>query len=387
MWASAQADGFEFPHRRLPSHAEALRVEVRSFLAEALASRPAHERARSWSGVDFEFTRKLGARGFIGMALPKTYGGQERGMLERYVVVEELLAAGAPVAAYWAADRQVGPLLMRYGTEEQRREFLPRIAAGECYFCLGMSEPQSGSDLSAARTSAEKVEGGYRVNGSKIWTSGADRAHYMVLFCRTEERSSERHRGFSQLLVDMQSPGVTVRPILDLSGHRLFNQVFFEDVFVPHDRLVGREGHGWEQVTNELSLERSGPDRFLSSFLLLVELVRVLGSNPSPDAARAIGRLVAHIHVLRQMSISVAGLIESGKDPALQASLVKDLGAMVEQEIPEIVRLLVDMESPEADEDLRLLLAQTTLMAPAYSLRGGTREILRGMIARGLGLR
>jgi alkylation response protein AidB-like acyl-CoA dehydrogenase len=380
-------DIFEFPHTVLPPGVEDLRAQVRGFLQEQLATRPVEERARSWTGVDHEFTRKLGQRGWIGMSFPKVYGGRERSMLERYVVIEELLAAGAPVAAHWAADRQVGPLILRFGTEAQKHEFLPRISAGECFFCLGMSEPDSGSDLAAVRTMATPTAGGFLVNGSKIWTSGADRAHYMALFCRTETKSEDRHHGFSQLIVDMKTPGVTVRPILEISGRRTFNQVFFENAFVPEDRLIGQPGRGWRQVTSELSLERSGPDRFLSSFVLLVELVRELGASASDEATKAVGRLVAHIHILRRMSLSVASMIQEGKDPSLQASLVKDLGALLEQEIPEIARLLLDVESPGMSAEFRLALAHTTLMAPAFSLRGGTREILRGMIARGLGLR
>jgi alkylation response protein AidB-like acyl-CoA dehydrogenase len=380
-------DAFEFPYTVLPQSTGALRSEVREFLRAELADRPIGERARSWTGVDLDFTRKLGKRGWIGMSFPKAYGGHERSMLERYVVVEELLAAGAPVAAYWAADRQVGPLLLRFGTEEQKQLFLPQIASGECFFCLGMSEPDSGSDLAGVRTFATPTSGGFRVNGTKIWTSGADRAHHMVLFCRTEPKTDDRHGGFSQLIVDMKASGVTVRPILEISGRRTFNEVHFQDVFVPASRVIGHLGQGWRQVTSELSLERSGPDRFLSSFVLLVELVRELGQSSSDKAAEAIGRLVSHIHILRRMSLSIAHMLENGKDPALQASLVKDLGAVLEQEIPEISRLLVEVESPAVSEEFRLALAHTTLIAPSFSLRGGTREILRGMIARGLGLR
>jgi alkylation response protein AidB-like acyl-CoA dehydrogenase len=296
---------FEFPYPTMPQGVDELRREVREFLITEMADRPMQERARSWTGVDFDFTRKLGRRGWIGMSFPKSYGGHERSMLERYVVVEELLAAGAPVAAYWAADRQTGPLILRFGKEEQKKRFLPSIAAGECYFCLGMSEPESGSDLAAVRTMATPVPGGFQINGSKIWTSGADRAHFMLLFCRTQAKTDEdRHDGFSQLILDMQTPGVTVRPILEISGRRTFNQVFFENVFIPESMLLGELGRGWRQVTSELSLERSGPDRFLSSFVLLVELVRALGDSSSEMAIEAVGRLVAHIHILRRMSLS-----------------------------------------------------------------------------------
>ncbi len=371
-----------------PVGAAAFREEIRDFLARELAHLPFHQRGRAWTQVDLDFTRKLGQRGWIGMTWPREYGGAEMTSRMRHILVEELLAAGAPVAAHWAADRQSGPLLLRFGTEEQRRMVLPAIAAGECFVCIGMSEPQAGSDLAAIQTTARPVDGGYLVNGSKIWTSGADRAHYMILLCRTEARGESKHGGVSQLLLDMKAPGVDVQPILDISGRRTFNHVYFQDVFVPAGMLIGQEGGGWRQVTSELSLERSGPDRFLSSFVMLTQLVQALGSNPSERAASAIGRLVAHLHTLRQMSLSVAAMFEEGLDPSVQAACVKDLGAAFEQEIPEIARLLVDCGSgEEALDEFRAALAATQLIAPAYSLRGGTREILRGIIAKGLGFK
>ncbi len=369
--------------------AEALRQDVREFLAVEMAGRPPALRAESWSGTDPEFSRKLGARGWIGMTWPKRYGGHERSALERYVVLEEMLAAGAPVGAHWVADRQSGPLLLRLGTEAQRQKILPRIAAGDCYFCIGMSEPDSGSDLASVRTRAVAVPGGFRVNGTKLWTSGAHRCHYMILFCRTGGGAEDRHGGTSQFLVDLKAvEGVTIRPVLALSGEHHFNEVVFEDAFLPEDALIGQLGDGWKQVTGELAYERSGPERFLSSFALLTDLVQALGPDPSERAAVAIGRISAHIMVLRRLSRSVAGMLGAGQDPALQAAVVKDLGALVEQEIPEIARLLVTSE-PQAGSTDRFLavLAHTILHAPSFSLRGGTREILRGIIARGLGLR
>ncbi len=379
--------------------AERLRAEVRAFLGAEIPGRTPRQRAESWNGFDAGFSRELGKRGWIGMAWPQQYGGHERGPLERYVVLEEMLAAGAPVAAHWIADRQSGPALLRYGTEEQRRAYLPRIAAGECFFCIGMSEPDSGSDLASVRTRASRVQGGWIVNGAKLWTTNADRCHAMILFCRTGQagsRPAERHGGVSQFIVDMALPGITVRPILALTGEHHFNEVVFQDAFLPEGALLGTEGEGWAQVTGELAYERSGPERFLSSFALLVELVRVLGERPSDRAAVAVGRLVAHIAVLRRLSRSVAGMLAAGADPALQAAMVKDLGALVEQEIPEIARGLVPPDPSDdemragTDDDLRAyraVLGYLTMHAPSFSLRGGTREILRGIIARGLGLR
>jgi hypothetical protein len=370
---------------------ETLRGEVRTFLAEALRDRTPQQRAASWSGRDRAFSRTMGQKGWIGMTWPKMYGGHERTALERYVVLEEMLAAGAPVGYHWVADRQSGPNILRNGTEEQRQAILPRIAAGECSFCIGMSEPDSGSDLAAARTRARQVQGGWLVNGTKVWTSGAHEADYMILFCRTGDKTDDRHAGSSQFLVDMakaRESGMTVRPIIDMRGEHHFNEVAIEDLLLPEDAVLGKEGDGWKQVTRELAFERSGPDRFLSAFTLLTETVRALGPDAPERAAIAIGRLTSHIMALRRLSRSVAGMLQAGEDPALQASLVKDLGNVLEQETAEVVRLLLEVEpEDEADEPLTAVLAHLILTAPSFSLRGGTREILRGMIARGLGLR
>lgn len=368
---------------------EAFRTEIRAFLAEELATRTPLERAQSWNGVDPAFSQKLGQKGWLGLTWPKAYGGHERSALERYVLLEEMLAAGAPIAAHWIADRQSGPTLLRYGTEAQRQAILPRIAAGECFFCIGMSEPDTGSDLASVRTRAVKVEGGWRVNGTKLWTTLAHLCHYMILFCRTSPVDPEkRHAGTSQFLVDLSLPGIEIRPIRNMAGEHHFNEVVFNDAFLPDDAIIGREGEGWKQVTSELAYERSGPERFLSTFALLVELVRALGSDPDPHEAAALGRIGAHLIVLRRMSRSVAGMLQAGSDPALQASVVKDLGALVEQEMPDIARGLVAAGvSTPARREFERVLAYTTLHAPSFSLRGGTREILRGIIARGLGLR
>ena len=370
-----------------PADVEGLREEVRAFLAVELAGRRPRDRARTWTGFDAEFSRKLGQRGWIGMTWPKRYGGHERSALERYVVLEEMLAAGAPVAAHWISDRQSGPLLLKVGTEEQRQAILPRIAAGECFFCIGMSEPDVGSDLAAVRTRAVPVDGGFRVSGTKLWTTYGHKSHYMILFCRTGAQE-ERHAGTSQLLVDLSTPGITIRPVADVSGESHFNEVVFDDVRLPSSVLIGPLNGGWEQVMSELAFERSGPDRFLSSFVLLQELIRALGACRSERALAATGRLVAHFITLRRMSRSVAGLLERGENPALQAAVVKDLGAVLEQELPEIIRTLTSAEPDLVSaDDLASTLAHLILNAPSFSLRGGTREVLRGIIARGLGLR
>ena len=378
----------DFSALDLPPSARALQTEVREFLRAEMAA-GTFKVHLGHNEFNAELSRKIGARGWIGMTWPKRYGGHERSALERYVVLEEMLASGAPVSGHWVADRQSGPLILRVGTDPQKETILPRIAAGECWFCIGMSEPDSGSDLASVRTRAIAVPGGYRVNGTKLWTSNAHRAHYMILLCRTGERGEQRHAGLTQFLVDMKAtPNITVRPVYNISGDHHFNEVVLQDVFLPDDSVLGAVGAGWQQVTSELAFERSGPERFLSSFTLLVELTRALGPDPSERARIALGRIVAHLYTLRRLSRSVAGMLQAGANPALQAALVKDLGTTLEQEIPEIVRLLVETEpDQESTRNFVAVLAHTMMNAPSFSIRGGTREILRGMIARGLGLR
>jgi alkylation response protein AidB-like acyl-CoA dehydrogenase len=379
---------FHFELGQLPPEAETLRGEVREFLRQTVGERTARQRARSWGGFDREFSLKVAERGWIGMRWPKQYGGHERSALERYVVLEEMLAAGAPVSAHWVADRQSGPLLLRFGTEEQRQRFLPRIARGELAFAIGMSEPDSGSDLASIRTRAERVAGGYRVNGTKVWTSNAHKSDYMIALFRTRNVPDKKHEGLTQFLVDTRSPGISMNPIIDLSGSHHFNMVVFEDVFVPEDMRVGEEGAGWQQVTTELAFERSGPERYLSSFALLTALIHEVGKEPGERAAAVVGRLVAHLVTLRQMSLSIAVMLEAGENPNLEAAVVKDLGTTFEQEIPEVIHALLGVEPTIASgSDLQQALGYLVQKAPSFSLRGGTREVLRGIIARGLGLR
>jgi alkylation response protein AidB-like acyl-CoA dehydrogenase len=370
-----------------PSDLVALRAEIREFMRRRQPRSDPTRKLNCWAVPDAEFSRALGAAGFIGMTWPKRYGGHERHPLERYTVIEELLAAGAPVGLHWIADRQSGNLLLRYGTEEQRERFLPEIAAGEMYFCIGMSEPNAGSDLASVRTRADKVEGGWHVNGQKIWVTLAHHSQMMIALFRSEP-GSVRQAGLTQFLVDLSAPGITVRPIKDLVGGSSFNEVFFKDVFIPDSMRVGEEGNGWKQVTAELSLERSGPERYLSSFALLVEFIRIAGADPNPGAKRLIGQLTAELWTLRQMSRSTAAKLANGDDPMLEAAIVKDLGNLYEQAMPRAICAAMDAEDDlSSDSDFVRMTAVLLQISPSFSLRGGTREILRGIIARGLGLR
>lgn len=374
--------GLKFETIELPEAAEALRGEVREFLAVHMPKTTAPNSDFN-VGHDPDFSAKLGAQGWIGMTWPKRYGGAERSFFERYVVTEELLAAGAPVSAHWIADRQSGPLLLRFGSETQRGKLLPGVAAGQTYFSIGMSEPNTGSDLASVRTRATKANGGWRINGTKLWSTDAHRNHYMVALVRTDAPTDNRHAGLSQFVIDLGAPGVTVRPIRNMAGEDDFNEVVFHDYFAADEDVVGELGNGWTQVTSELGYERSGPERFLSAFRVLVEFVRVAGTTPEPAEAQFIGRMVGHIMTLRKMSISVAGMLQNGANPALEAALVKALGNDFEKQLGELARTATRRRSPEFVAALNT----TLLHSPSFTIRGGTREILRGVIARGLGLR
>src|SRR3954447_16175886 len=371
--------------------AERVREEVRAFLAEELSAGTFSTHVDTWlSGVDPAFSRRLGERGWLGMTWPKAYGGHERSAMERYAVTEELLAAGGPVAAHWIADRQSAPNLLRYGTEAQKAEILPRIAAGECYFVIGMSEPDSGSDLASIRTRAVRNgDGDWVVNGAKIWTSNAHASHYAITLVRTSPADpSNRHAGLSQLLVDLSLPGITVNPIRILDGGHHFNEVVFDDVVVPADMLLGTEGAGWHQVTAELAFERSGPERFLSTYPLVAEFARRLAVSPDPAALVTLGRLLARLLALRQLSLRVAAALDRGELPDIPAALVKDVGTTFEGDVIEQIRQVVDVTpSLSSPDPLARAMAEAQLHAPGYTLRGGTNEILRGIVARGLGLR
>ncbi len=366
-----------------------VRARVREFLAAELSHGTFKPWQVTWTTFDREFSRRAGEAGFIGMTWPARFGGHERSALERYVVVEEMLAAGAPCGAHWIADRQSGPQILAHGSLRAREQILPRIVRGECAFGIGMSEPDSGSDLSAVRSRAEKVKGGWVLNGTKVWTTNAHQVDYLITLIRTSPVGDRKHDGLTQMITPTDAPGLTVRPILDLSGHHEFNEVHFDNCFVPDDMLIGAPGSGWSMVTAELAYERSGPDRYLSAWQLLVALLDRIGPKPDARQATELGRLVAHAMALRRMSTVIAKLLDCGSNPQVEAALVKHAGTAFEQQIPEVARLLV--ERGDADDELATrfdeALRQVTLTAPSFTLRGGTREILRGVIARGLGLR
>jgi len=375
----------EFDAVELPDYLQATRLRAREFLQrEYLPKR--HQFSSSFNP---EFSRICGKAGYIGMTWPTQYGGGGKSFLERYVVCEEMLAANAPVWAHWVADRQSGSMLLNHASEEVKQNLIPKIVAGECYFCIGLSEPDSGSDLFSAKASAKKSSEGWVLNGTKLWTSGAQISHYMIALMRTDKPSKENRRhGLSQFLVPMDTPGISVRPVKSLAGGSEFNEVHFDNVTIPSGNLLGEINSAWKQANVELAYERSGSDRFLEIFSVFQELANYVHKNPKAHLQQALGGLVADLYSLRQMSLSVALMLEQGKTPMVEAALVKDVGTLWQQALPERVRSIVGGETDFDDQhQLRREIDGMLKIAPKLTIQGGTTEILRGIIARGLGLR
>lgn len=376
---------FELPN--IGAATTSLRGAVREFIAGELAAGGFTPRCDSWTeGLAPDFSRRLGARGWIGYHWPTQYGGRGGSAFDTLTINEELLAVGAPVGAHWIAARQSAPLLMRFGSEAQRLEFLPRIAAGTTYFAIGMSEPDVGSDLASVRSRAELADGTWVLNGRKVWTSGAHLCHYAIVLCRTAPADPKaRHAGLSQLIVDLKAPGVTIRPIRMLDGSHHFNEVIFDNVQVPAERLVGNAGDGWKQVSSELAYERSGPERFLSTMPLVERCLQLVLAGPAAVGDIAAGRLLARLMTLRNMSLGVWGALGAGQSPAIEAAMVKDLGTNFERDAIEIVREAMTADARVADDEaLAQLMADALPLSPTYNLRGGTNEVLRNMIAKNL---
>jgi alkylation response protein AidB-like acyl-CoA dehydrogenase len=388
---SRVTDGFAALCANEPALA-ALRASVRAFLIADRDEFSWQPSVDAWlSSWDEGFSARLGDAGFLGMTIPREYGGQGLSHLHRYVVTEELLAAGAPVAAHWIADRQVAPGLLAYGSESQRQRLLPKIAAGRYFSSIGMSEPQAGSDLAASAAKAIRTDGGWLLSGTKVWTSGAHLAHQIVVLARTSPVDPDRrHAGFSQFIVPTDSAKITISPIVMMSGEHHFNEVTFAEVLVSDDNVLGEIGAGWHQVTAELSFERSGPERILSTASLLTALLRLLAGQENLDdhTAAAVGDLLARVISLRQLSVSVARALAAGQSPVNEAALVKDLGTRFEQESVELATELFSYATDTPGrEKVGALLDVARLHAPLFTLRGGTNEVLRGVVARGMGLR
>ena len=371
----------------------ALREEVRAFLAADPAV-PGNPSEDTWiAAFDRAFSRRLGARGWIGLTWPARYGGGELSYLDRLIVTEELLLAGAPVAAHWFGDRQIGPALLAHGSEAQKGEILPRIARGEITFCVGMSEPGAGSDLAALDTRAELRGESFVIRGQKTWTSFAESAEYCYLLARTDP-DAPRHQGLSELLVPMDAPGIQVRPIRDMVGETHFGELFFDDVRVPASALIGEVHRGFYQIMGQLDYERGGIERLLSNAPLwraALGFARQSGLTRDGALRQEIAAIEIERRAGRALVYRVATLLSQGRPPSHEAALAKAFCTELEQRMAELAARILGPHGQLLPGDPRAPLggsaARNLLYAPAYTIQGGTSEILREIIARrGLGL-
>jgi alkylation response protein AidB-like acyl-CoA dehydrogenase len=357
------------------AHEQELRDRARKVAQEAVERHGRHN--DSWiNGYSREFSKELAAHGWIGMTWPVEHGGGGRPPIERLIVAEEMISAGAPVGATWFADRQMGPTLIAYGTDEQKRELLPRILSGETTWCIGMSEPGAGSDLASLQTRAVRDGDDFVVNGQKIWTSFAAVADYCYLICRTSTEGPP-HAGISELVVPMGTPGIEVRPIKDLTTNQHFCEVFFTDVRVPTSNLVGVEGGAFKQTMSQLEHERGGIDRLVSNRALYeLALERADTSDPlvrqeiaALETGYRLGRLLVTREVLRQA-------------PKGFSAATKCFCTEHEGRVAEFV-----FRTFGADATLWDQVVQGLVYAPGYTIMGGTSNIMRNILAeRTLGL-
>lgn len=381
---------------RFTPEQEDLRKEIREFLVKEAPKESLESRDDVWANMeanDREFNRKVGKRGWIGMTWPKEYGGGGRTYIDRLVVNEEMLAWGAPIASYWSADRQMGPSILSFGSEEQKRYFIPRMVKGELSFCIGMSEPEAGSDVAAVQTRAVERDDHFIINGQKLWTGGAHFADYIYLFARTDP-DAPKHRGITQLVVDLTLPGITVRPLENQLGSAEFCEVFFDNVRVPKTALIGEVNRGWQQLVSQLDYERSGMERIMSNrplFLDFIDYAKESGMFKDVLVRHKVADLEVGYEVGRLLCYQVAYALTKGGSPSYEACVAKVYGQeymqRVATEITEMLGMYGQLMPGSKWAPLAGRPAKRYLFAPGYSLMAGSSEILRNIIAiRGLGL-
>ena len=365
---------------------DAFRADIRAFLRSEVPE------AEAEGGHSRAFSKRLAERGWLGLAWPREYGGQGLGPVEQMIYTEEMILHDAPRGYHFTAERQVGPSVIRHGTERQREEWLPRIVNADVSFALGLSEPGAGSDLAAVSTRAERDGDDYVVNGQKIWTSGAHRADAIWLVVRTDP-DAPKHRGISCLMVDMDAPGITVRPLHDLTDGHSFNEVFFEDVRVPVERCVGEENRGWYILAEHLDFERSGIERIVDLERLFQPVLAHASALRASGELRGVMRgklaqLAIELEVGRLLCYRVAWQQSAGETPNHEASIAKAFGSEWCQRMARAAMNLLQLSGgASADDELAAEISRRYLATVSLTIAAGTSEIQRNIIAtRGLGL-
>ncbi len=375
------------------------RQEVRDFLEEELRKGTFKPSCDAWiQGYSPEFTKKVAQKGWIGLTWPKEYGGQGRSYIDRLILTEEMLRYGAPAACHWFADRQIGGSILRYGTEEQKREILPKIVAGEAYVGLGMSEPEAGSDIASLRTRATEEGDHYIIDGQKMWTSCGMFMNYIYLVARTDPEAP-KHKGISEFIFETNLPGITITPTIDITGSTAWAEVFFDGVRIPKKCLIGEKNRGYYQMLNQLDYERAGLERLMGNYPLfdaIIQFVKETKRNGKPLAQETLIRqklaqLQVEFDIGRLLIYRVVMVMEEGRAPNVEAAMAKAYSTAFEQHLAKIAMEILGLYGQLLAESkwapILGMAPHSYLASTGYSLQAGTSEILRNVVAsRGLGL-
>jgi len=357
----------------------AFRDEIRAWLRE---HHPGPEPDGTEAGFEHRLAwqRTLHDAGYAGIAWPKEYGGRGATLMEQTIFNEELVRARAPAPANVLGLIMGGPVVITLGTEDQKRRFLAPILSGDEIWCQGFSEPDSGSDLASVRTRAQRADGGWRITGQKVWTSFAHRARWCMLLTRTSDDA--RYHNLTYFVCDMRQPGVTVRPLRQITGDTEFNEVFFDSVFVGDENVIGRPGEGWNVALTTLMFERPGLG--VASALgiklalgELAELIRARGLANDSAIRRRFGKLVVDAEAIRLNGYR--GLSRTQRDgvPGPEGSMIKIQWATVNQALTELAVDVLGVDALAIDS----VWTHRMLRARANSIEGGTSEIQRNILA------
>ena len=384
---------------KLTEKQQQFREEVRDFLKAEMARGIYPFGSIHLAGaLSREFSKEVSRKGWIGLAWPKEHGGQGLGYTDRIIMLEEMFRMAAPMAYHYMGDRQVGPGLIHFGSDFLKREFLPKILNADACFALLFSEPEAGSDLANCKTTAVEEGDHFIINGQKIWTSGGHYAECGWVLGRTNfDPSISKYNSFSEIIVDMKSPGVTIRPIINMVGAHSFNEVFFDNVKVGKGYLVGKKDNGFRQIMTNLDYERAGIDRLMQNYRVkevLLEYVKTNKRNGRPLSGDTlirdtVAKIEVEYEVARLFVYYVASLLDQGKIPSFEAAMGKTICTLFEAKLADVATTLMGLPgllmpgSPEALFDG--VVCESYLWSPSYTLQGGTVEVLKNIIAqRGL---
>lgn len=354
----------------------AIRAELRAWLSKENYRKKSVKSLDHFAKIGRNWQKKLSLAGWLGMSWPKEYGGRGLTLVEDAIVQEELTAFQSPQILGLFGISMVGPVLIRHGNSQQKHRFLSKILSGDEIWCQGFSEPSAGSDLAAIRTTAKECSGGFKINGQKVWTSFAHLADYCFVLCRSQA-GSERHHGLSYLLVDMKSSGITVRPLKQASGDAEFNELFFDDVFVPADMLVANPGDGWKIAITTLMYERVilTFSRQIQSEKLLRSLLKESHILREPRLSFELARLIVRASGCRALAYKHLESYRGHKDPGPEGSIDKLLWSEMFQDLARFA-LKYNINRKLDDESLHQY-----LYSRGRTIAAGTSEIQRNIIA------